>query len=150
VLAALRAKGLKLESTAEEALKAGDDGHLVPLVLAFREASKRAQQAESLVGHIQKDGRIHGRFEPLGTATGRFSSKDPNLQNIGRGEMREAFTAPGQTPHRCRLLADRIACGGSHRGRNQDDRRLQSGCRPPQTHRRHRARQTRGSGDEIG
>jgi DNA polymerase I len=63
-------------------------------VLAFREASKRAQQAESLVGHIQKNGRIHGRFEPLGTATGRFSSKEPNLQNIGRGEMREAFTAP--------------------------------------------------------
>jgi DNA polymerase-1 len=94
VLAALRAKGLKLESTAEEALKAADDGHLVPLVLAFREASKRAQQAESLVGHIQKDGRIHGRFEPLGTATGRFSSKEPNLQNIGRGEMREAFTSP--------------------------------------------------------
>jgi DNA polymerase I-like protein with 3'-5' exonuclease and polymerase domains len=75
-------------------LKAADDGHLVPLVLAFREASKRAQQAESLVGHIQKNGRIHGRFEPLGTATGRFSSKEPNLQNIGRGEMREAFTAP--------------------------------------------------------
>jgi DNA polymerase I len=94
ILAALRAKGLKLESTAEEILKAADDGLLVPLVLAHREASKRAQQAESLVGHIQKDGRIHGRFEPLGTATGRFSSKEPNLQNIGRGEMREAFTAP--------------------------------------------------------
>jgi DNA polymerase-1 len=94
VLAALRNAGLKLESTAEEALKAADDGRLVPLVLAHREAVKRAQQAESLVGHIQADGRIHGRFEPLGTATGRFSSKEPNLQNIGRGEMREAFTAP--------------------------------------------------------
>jgi DNA polymerase-1 len=94
ILAALRGAGIKLESTAEEILKAADDGHLVPLVLAYREASKRAQQAESLVGHIQKDGRIHGRFEPLGTATGRFSSKEPNLQNIGRGEMREAFTAP--------------------------------------------------------
>lgn len=94
ILAALRGAGLKLESTAEEVLKAADDGRLVPLVLAFREASKRAQQAESLVDHIQSDGRIHGRFEPLGTATGRFSSKEPNLQNIGRGEMREAFTAP--------------------------------------------------------
>ncbi|RYD60861.1 MAG: hypothetical protein EOP83_18435 [Verrucomicrobiaceae bacterium] len=71
-----------------------NDGRLVPLVLAHREASKRAQQAESLIGHIRSDGRIHGRFEPLGTATGRFSSKEPNLQNIGRGEMREAFTAP--------------------------------------------------------
>ena len=103
LLAALRAKGLKLESTAEEVLKAADDGHLVPLVLAHREASKRAQQAESLIGHIQKDGRIHGRFEPLGTATGRFSSKEPNLQNIGRGELREAFTAPAG---KCLIVAD--------------------------------------------
>ena len=103
ILSALRAKGLKLESTAEEALKAADDGHLIPLILALREASKRAQQAESLVGHIQSDGRIHGRFEPLGTATGRFSSKEPNLQNIGRGEMREAFTAP---EGKCLIVAD--------------------------------------------
>jgi DNA polymerase-1 len=94
VLAALRAAGISLESTAEEALKAADDGRLIPLVLAHREASKRAQQAGALVGHIKSDNRIHGRFEPLGTATGRFSSKEPNLQNIGRGEIREAFTAP--------------------------------------------------------
>jgi DNA polymerase I-like protein with 3'-5' exonuclease and polymerase domains len=94
LLTALRGKGLKLESTSQEALKAAEDGHLVPLVLAFRETSKRAQQAEALIGHIQQDGRIHGRFEPLGTATGRFSSKESNLQNIGRGEIREAFTAP--------------------------------------------------------
>ena len=94
LLAALRAKGIKLESTAEEKLKEADDGHLIPLVLDFREASKRAQQAEALIDHIKRDGRIHGRFEPLGTATGRFSCKEPNLQNIGRGEIREAFTAP--------------------------------------------------------
>jgi DNA polymerase-1 len=94
LLTALRAKGLKLESTAEEKLKEADDGLLVPLVLEFREASKRAQQSEALIDHIKQDGRIHGRFEPLGTATGRFSSKEPNLQNIGRGEIREAFTAP--------------------------------------------------------
>jgi DNA polymerase-1 len=94
LLTALRAKGLKLESTAEEKLKESDDGVLVPLVLEFREASKRAQQSEALIDHIKQDGRIHGRFEPLGTATGRFSSKEPNLQNIGRGEIREAFTAP--------------------------------------------------------
>ena len=103
LLAALRGKGIKLESTAEEKLKEADDGHLVPLVLAHREASKRAQQAESLNDHIQQDGRIHGRFEPLGTATGRFSSKEPNLQNIGRGEIREAFTAP---TGKCLIVAD--------------------------------------------
>ncbi|MBU6303613.1 MAG: hypothetical protein KGS60_18865, partial [Verrucomicrobia bacterium] len=91
LLAALQRAGLDLESTAEAALKEADDGRLVPLVLAHREAIKRAQQAESLLAHVQSDGRIHARFEPTGTATGRFSSKEPNLQNIGRGELREAF-----------------------------------------------------------
>ncbi len=94
LLAALRDAGLDLASTREEELKAANEGELVPLVLAYRESSKRAQQAEALVGHIESDGRIHARFEPTGTATGRFSSKDPNLQNIGRGKLREAFTAP--------------------------------------------------------
>jgi DNA polymerase I-like protein with 3'-5' exonuclease and polymerase domains len=91
LLAALRAAGLELDSTAEAALKEADDARIVPLVLAHREAIKRAQQAESLLAHVQADGRIHARFEPTGTATGRFSSKEPNLQNIGRGELREAF-----------------------------------------------------------
>jgi len=94
LLAALQTAGLPLVSTSEEALKAANDGKFVPLVLAYRTACQRAQQAKSLVKHIEGDGRIHGRFEPLGTATGRFSSKEPNLQNIGRGELREAFTAP--------------------------------------------------------
>ena len=91
LLAALRSQGIALESTAEETLKAADDGRIIPLILAHREASKRAQQAETLIEHVKTDGRIHARFEPTGTATGRFSSKEPNLQNVGRGELREAF-----------------------------------------------------------
>jgi DNA polymerase-1 len=94
LLAALASAGIVLESTAEEALKAADDGRIIPLILAHREASKRAQQAESLIGHIERDGRIHSGFDQTGTATGRFSSRDPNLQNVGRGELRAAFTAP--------------------------------------------------------
>ncbi len=94
LLAALRGAGISVSSTKEEELKANDDDRIIPLILAHREASKRAQQAEALVGHIEPDGRIHARFEPTGTATGRFSSKEPNLQNIGRGKLREAFTAP--------------------------------------------------------
>jgi DNA polymerase-1 len=96
LLAALRSQGIALDSTAEETLKAADDGRIIPLILAHREASKRAQQAETLIEHVKTDGRIHARFEPTGTATGRFSSKEPNLQNVGRGELREAFVpAPG-------------------------------------------------------
>jgi len=94
LLTALRAAGIRLDSTNEEALKGADDGRLVPLILAYRGAGKRAEQAEALTKHIEADGRVHAKFEPTGTATGRFSSKQPNLQNIGRGEMREAFTAP--------------------------------------------------------
>ena len=94
LLAALRDAGVAVTSTREDELKANDDGKIIPLILAHREASKRAQQAEALRNHIEADGRIHARFEPTGTATGRFSSKEPNLQNIGRGELREAFVAP--------------------------------------------------------
>jgi DNA polymerase-1 len=94
LLAALASAGIHLESTSEEALRAADDGRIVPLILAHREASKRAQQAESLIGHIEHDGRIHSGFDQTGTATGRFSSRDPNLQNVGRGDLRSAFTAP--------------------------------------------------------
>lgn len=37
---------------------------------------------DKMAGIIQKDGRIHARFNTCGTATGRFSSSNPNLQNI--------------------------------------------------------------------
>lgn len=43
------------------------------------------------------DGRVHGKFNQYGAATGRFSSSDPNLQNIPvRGEgkqIRKLFVA---------------------------------------------------------
>ncbi len=103
ILAALRENGIRLDSTKEEILKAANDGKIIPLILAYRKAEKRAQQAKSLLAHVRHDGRIHARFEPTGTATGRFSSKEPNLQNVGRGELREAFTAP---PGRRLVVAD--------------------------------------------
>jgi DNA polymerase I-like protein with 3'-5' exonuclease and polymerase domains len=91
LLEALTAAGIELENTNEESLKAADDGEIIPLIIDFRGAEKLAQQAASLLECVKQDGRIHGRFDPTGTATGRFSSKDPNLQNIGRGELRTCF-----------------------------------------------------------
>jgi DNA polymerase I-like protein with 3'-5' exonuclease and polymerase domains len=37
---------------------------------------------DNLLEHIREDGRIHARFHPNGTDSGRFSSTEPNLQNI--------------------------------------------------------------------
>ncbi len=103
VRAALQTKGVRIKSTRKEELKKANEGHFIPLVLAHRQAEKRAQQALSFLERVRSDGRIHARFEPTGTTTGRFSSKEPNLQNIGRGELREAFTAP---PGRRLVVAD--------------------------------------------
>lgn len=95
LLKALKSQGIEVADTNEDTLKAADDGKIIPIILAFRGAEKLAQQAKSLIECVKPDGRIHGRFDPTGTATGRFSSKDPNLQNIGRGELRSCFV-PGE------------------------------------------------------
>jgi DNA polymerase-1 len=94
LLVALQSKGLELENTNEETLQNCGEKTIVPLILEYRGIEKQAQQAASLIDCIAGDGRIHGQFEPTGTATGRFSSKNPNLQNIGRGDLRNCFVAP--------------------------------------------------------
>ena len=51
-------------------------------------------------GISERDGRLHCHFNQVGTDTGRFSSSDPNLQNIParNHEIRMMFTAtPGYT-----------------------------------------------------
>ena len=88
---ALTEKGLKLSNTSEQTLK--EEGQpLTTCILNYRSAKKQMEQAETLLKAIEEDGRIHARFEPTGTNTGRFSSKKPNLQNIGRGKLRSCFT----------------------------------------------------------
>jgi len=56
---------------------------------------------ENLIEHVREDGRIHAKFHQNGTESGRFSSSEPNLQNIQKkGEegkiLRSCFVpAPG-------------------------------------------------------
>lgn len=90
--AALKSAGLRVKSTAEEVLSELDHP-AATLTLEMRGAEKVAQQAQSLLDAIEVDGRIHGQFDPTGTEAGRFSAKRPNLQNVGRGALRECFVA---------------------------------------------------------
>jgi DNA polymerase-1 len=70
------------------------------MLLQHRDATKIRQIVETLERGVGTDGRVHTTYEQTGSATGRISSNDPNLQNIpiktevGR-EVRSAFI-PGE------------------------------------------------------
>ncbi|MGH9775135.1 MAG: DNA polymerase I [Candidatus Acidiferrales bacterium] len=95
---------MKARSTAAEVLEELALDHELPkLVLDFREIAKlKSTYVDSLPKLIDPaTGRLHTRLSQTGTATGRLSSSNPNLQNIpvrselGR-EIRAAFVAaPG-------------------------------------------------------
>jgi DNA polymerase I len=79
--------------------------HPLPgIVLEYRKLTKLlGTYVKSLAASINsRTGRVHTSFHQAGTATGRLSSSDPNLQNIpirtrqGR-KIREAFIAPPGT-----------------------------------------------------
>lgn len=68
-------------------------------ILEYREYQKLlSTYVDTLPNHVSEDGRIHAEFLQTGTNTGRFSSRNPNLQNIPVGLekgkiIREAFVA---------------------------------------------------------
>jgi DNA polymerase-1 len=72
--------------TDQDAMKALEgEEPLIGKWLQWKKVEKmRSTYGESLRKKIVR-GRIHARFKPFGTATGRFSSSDPNLQNIPKG-----------------------------------------------------------------
>ena len=97
---ARRGKG-KVRSTAADILEEMAAQHALPgKVIEYREIAKlKSTYVDALPRLIHPDtGRLHTSFSQTGTATGRLSSSDPNLQNIpvrselGR-EIRAAFVA---------------------------------------------------------
>ena len=74
----------KAPSTNQDAMKLLVDEHPeVKKCVQWKEVEKiRSTYGESLKKKLTEEGRIHARFNPFGTATGRFSSSSPNLQNI--------------------------------------------------------------------
>jgi DNA polymerase-1 len=88
----------KVVSTAVDVLEELAEEHPVPaLVLEYRQLAKlKSTYLDSLPQLTDAEGRVHTTFNQVGTATGRLSSTNPNLQNIpirtavGR-EIRAAF-----------------------------------------------------------
>jgi len=91
--------GLSTDADTLAALK--NEHPIVPLILQWRELSKlQSTYVDALPLLVNpQTGRVHTSFNQTGTATGRVSSNNPNLQNIpirtdeGR-RVRQAFIVP--------------------------------------------------------
>ncbi|MCY3780547.1 MAG: DNA polymerase I [Chloroflexi bacterium] len=91
--------GYSTDATTLDALK---DAHpIISLIVEYRELTKlKSTYVDALPTLVNgRTGRLHTSYNQAGSATGRFSSNSPNLQNIpirtelGR-EVRRAFVAP--------------------------------------------------------
>jgi DNA polymerase I-like protein with 3'-5' exonuclease and polymerase domains len=103
LLVAFKAVGIELPDTDEQTLSTLSH-EAAPLILEYRHVDKLRSSATTLLKHVQSDGRIHAKFNPLGARTGRFSSSKPNLQNVPRGLLRKCFVPSG--PNRKLIVAD--------------------------------------------
>ena len=91
--------GYSTDSTTLDTLK--DEHPIVGMITEYRELSKlKSTYVDALPSLVNpRTGRLHTSYNQAGSATGRFSSSNPNLQNIpirtelGR-EVRRAFVAP--------------------------------------------------------
>ena len=86
-------------TAAPELEKLRDEHAIIGDILEYRELQKlKNTYIEPFPSLVQSDGRIHTTYDQAGAATGRLSSRDPNLQNIpirtklGQ-EFRKAFIA---------------------------------------------------------
>jgi DNA polymerase-1 len=107
VQAVLQARGHSVTSTASEVLAPLAADPLIALLLAYKEADKRAGTygEKWLKKHLHPiSGRVHADYFQLGSVAGRLSCGRPNMQNIPRqSDYRACFrAADGQ----CFIKAD--------------------------------------------
>lgn len=98
------ATGPSTDAAVLEELSRLDNPHpILPSLLEYRELQKLQNTYVEVLPTLvsSRTGRIHTSFLPWGTATGRLSSRDPNLQNIpirtGEGKRIRAAFVPSQT-----------------------------------------------------
>lgn len=91
--------GYSTDATTLDVLR--DEHPIINMIMNYRELSKlKSTYVDALPALVNgRTGRLHTSYNQTGSATGRFSSSNPNLQNIpirteiGR-EVRRAFVAP--------------------------------------------------------
>lgn len=60
-----------------------DENEIIKEILAYRELQKLVSTYIDVIPKMAgEDGRLHAKFLQNGSTTGRFSSQDPNLQNL--------------------------------------------------------------------
>jgi len=75
--------GGALSTNAGELEKLKTEHKIINDILSYRELVKlKSTYADALPELADKNGRVHTAFNQAGTATGRLSSQDPNMQNI--------------------------------------------------------------------
>lgn len=68
---------------AETLKKLAPDHEIIADILDYRHMTKlKSTYADGLLAAADEQGRVHSAFNQTGTATGRLSSSEPNLQNI--------------------------------------------------------------------
>ena len=118
--------------TGEEVLKIKGEHPIVPAVLRYRKLKKlKSTYVDPLPKLVNvQSGRVHTTYQQTVAATGRLSSKDPNLQNIPirteEGRAIRKASSPGRQPRapRRRLQPSRTA----HRGRTEQGSGLWTPC----------------------
>ncbi len=108
----------KVVSTAQDVLEELAAHHEVPrMVLEYRQLAKlKSNYVDSLPLLADREGRVHTTFNQVGTATGRLSSTNPNLQNIpirtatGARDSRRIHCRAGATCFSRRTIR-RSSCG---------------------------------------
>lgn len=99
----LPTKGIKKNASggystnADQLEKLEGESEIISLLLRYRELQKfLSTYIDTLPSFVREDKKIHAEFLQSGTTTGRFSSNNPNMQNIPASdilgkEVRKAF-----------------------------------------------------------
>ncbi len=93
LLPALQAQGYEVSDTQENTLSRFSELPLIADLLSYREVNKVL--GTYVIPFLEKStgGCIFGGFNQVGTETGRYSSSNPNLQNLPTSGFREVFIA---------------------------------------------------------